>query len=45
LKKLLFTAVLPDNVPPLNQVLKERKLSLADFITKELGEETSKVLF
>jgi hypothetical protein len=32
IKKKFFTINMPDNIPALNQLLKEKKTNLADFI-------------
>ena len=45
IKKSLFTALLPEGIPPLNQVMKDKKMSFSDLLTKFLGENTSKVIF
>jgi hypothetical protein len=45
LKKHLFVAQLPDNVPPLNQVLKDRKITLPEFLAQLAGKETLNIVF
>lgn len=43
-KKELFTAKLPDNVPPLSLILKDNKLTFIEFVSKFLGEDTSNII-
>jgi hypothetical protein len=45
IKKKLFTAELPVSIPPVNQVMKDKKVNFPDFITKVLGEDTSNIAF
>jgi len=45
IKKLFFTAKLPVNVPPLNQFMKDFKItSFTEFVSKILGESTEKII-
>lgn len=44
IKKQLFIAKFADNIPPLNQVLKDRKMTFIDFVSKVLKEDTSQII-
>lgn len=43
-KKVLYTMKMPENIPPINIILKEAKMSLREFIEEYLGLQNSKIL-